>query len=73
MTYPDLPDQNIPSVIRFVMFWSGGLIKEQKTAQYIILGICILAVLTSIFLMTGVLTSSTQEPHPNLMQRQPIQ
>jgi len=39
-----------PKVIQWVIKYSGGLIEDEKQAQYIILGFVVLAIIISLFL-----------------------
>lgn len=45
------PDSELPKMVRLVMKLSGGAIKEQKQAEYILLGFVVLAILVSLFLV----------------------
>ena len=40
---PKAPGSDLPKMVRLVMKCSGGVIKEQKTAEYVLLGITVLA------------------------------
>ena len=42
-----------PKIVQLVIKWSGGVIKEQKQAEYVLLGVVILAIIVSIFLFFG--------------------
>ena len=40
---PKAPGSDLPKMVQLVMKLSGGTIKEQKTAEYVLLGIAVLA------------------------------
>lgn len=42
-----------PKIIQWVMKYSGGLIKNEKQAQYALLGFIILIIIVSLFLIFG--------------------
>lgn len=42
-----------PKVIRWVMKYSGGLVKDEKQASYVILGFVVLAIVVTLFLIFG--------------------
>ena len=48
-----LKTPDIPKIVQLVMKWSGGAIKEQKQAEYVLLGFIILAIIISLFLVFG--------------------
>ncbi|MFA5791859.1 MAG: hypothetical protein WC884_02385 [Candidatus Paceibacterota bacterium] len=48
-----LKNSDIPKMVQLVMKWSGGAIKEQRQAEYVLLGFVILAIIISGFLMFG--------------------
>ncbi|MFH1201199.1 MAG: hypothetical protein V1484_02670 [bacterium] len=49
---PEVPqDSDVPKMVQLVMKWSGGAIKEQKQAEYVLLGFVILAISISLFLV----------------------
>jgi hypothetical protein len=55
---------DIPKMVQLVMKWSGGAIKEQRQAEYILLGFVVLAIIISLFLFFGAsrkMNLSTQE------------
>jgi len=42
-----------PKIIQWVIKYSGGLIKDEKQAQYVILGFVVLVIIISLFLIFG--------------------
>jgi len=44
----------IPKMVQLVMKYSGGAIKEQKTAEYVLLGFVVLAIGVSLYLFFGI-------------------
>ena len=63
---PEIPkDSEVPKIVQLVMKWSGGAIKEQKQAEYILLGVAILAIGISLFL---IFRGSTGQKEPILYQ-----
>ncbi|PIS17481.1 MAG: hypothetical protein COT59_00480 [Candidatus Nealsonbacteria bacterium CG09_land_8_20_14_0_10_42_14] len=42
-----------PKIIRWLIKYSGGLIKNERQAFYVILGFIVLAIIVSIFLFSG--------------------
>lgn len=46
-------ETNTPKIVKLVMKYSGGAIKEQKTAEYVLLGIVILMFAVSFYLFFG--------------------
>ena len=42
-----------PKVIQWVMKYSGGLIKDEKQANYVLIGFAVLAIIISLFLFLG--------------------
>lgn len=46
--YPDTP-----KMIQWVIKYSGGLVKDEKQASYVLLGFVVLAVVVSLFLIFG--------------------
>ena len=46
-------ETDTPKVVKLVMKWSGGAIKEQRQAEYVLLGFVIVAIGISLFLVFG--------------------
>ncbi len=46
-------ETSTPKMVQLVMKLSGGAIKEQKQAEYVLLGFAILAIIISLFLFFG--------------------
>lgn len=42
-----------PKIVQWIVQYSGGFIKDEKQAQYALMGFMIAAVVTSIFLFSG--------------------
>jgi len=42
-----------PKIIQWVIKYSGGLVKDKKTANYILIGFVALAIIISLFLFFG--------------------
>jgi len=42
-----------PKIIQWVIKYSGGYIKDEKQASYVLLGFVVLAIITSLFLVWG--------------------
>jgi len=43
----------MPQVIKWTIKYSGGIIKNEKQASYVILGFVVLAIIISLFLIFG--------------------
>ena len=43
-----------PKIIRLVIKYSGGLVKDEKQANYVLLGFVALAIIISLFLIFGI-------------------
>ncbi|KKT01152.1 MAG: hypothetical protein UW07_C0056G0004 [Candidatus Nomurabacteria bacterium GW2011_GWF2_43_8] len=41
---------NMPKMVKLVIKWSGGAIKEQREAEYVLLGFAILVFIISLFI-----------------------
>ncbi|OHA09367.1 MAG: hypothetical protein A3B37_02275 [Candidatus Sungbacteria bacterium RIFCSPLOWO2_01_FULL_59_16] len=46
-------DPQSPKVVQWVMRYSGGLIQSEKQANYVLLGLAAVAIITSLFLFFG--------------------
>ncbi|MDO8686595.1 MAG: hypothetical protein Q7K11_00095 [Candidatus Berkelbacteria bacterium] len=72
------PIDETPKMVKLVMKLSGGAIQEQKTAEYVLLGFALLAILVSLFLFFGgkttqqKLTPAQLEQMKNMMPVIPI-
>jgi hypothetical protein len=51
-------ETDTPKIVKLVMKFSGGSIKEQKQAEYVLLGFVVLAIIVSGFLFYNSTTSS---------------
>jgi hypothetical protein len=47
------PISNVPKIVQLVIKWSGGAIKEERQAEYVLLGFVIVAIIVSLFLILG--------------------
>ena len=50
-----------PKMIQWVIKYSGGLIKTEKQANYVLIGFVVVAIIISLFLVFGGGKSATQE------------
>ncbi len=57
-----LKNSDIPKMVGWVMKLSGGAIKEQKTAEYVLLALVVLMVIISLFLFFSGEKKSTKPP-----------
>jgi hypothetical protein len=55
--YPD-----IPKIVQWVMKYSGGLVKDEKTASYVLLGFVALAIIIALFFFFGGSEKNTPPP-----------
>ncbi len=46
---PEDVKKDLPKMVQLVMKWSGGAIKEQKTAEYVLIGIAVLMFAASFY------------------------
>ncbi len=46
-------DDNTPNIVRWVIKYSSGLIKNEKQATYVIYGFVVLIIIISLFLVLG--------------------
>ena len=51
-----------PKIISWVIRYSGGLVKDEKQASYVLLGFVVVAVVISLFLIFGVTNKNTFVP-----------
>ncbi|NCS68189.1 hypothetical protein GW777_07500 [Candidatus Peregrinibacteria bacterium] len=42
-----------PKIVQWVIKYSGGLIKDEKQANYVLIGFVVLAIIVSLFLIFG--------------------
>jgi len=52
-------ETDAPKIVQLVMKYSGGAIKEQKQAEYVLFGFVVLTIIISLFLFFG---GGTSEP-----------
>ena len=50
----------MPKIIQWVIKYSGGLVKNEKQANYVLLGFVVLAIIVSLFLFFGGRNKSSQ-------------
>jgi predicted PurR-regulated permease PerM len=62
-TSSSLPET--PKIIQWVMKYSGSLVKNEKQAQYVVLGFVVLAIIVSLFLVFGGGGNGTLPPAPS--------
>ncbi len=67
---PVSSSKDVPGMAGLVIKYSGGLIKEQKTAEYVLLGIVILCMGASMYFFFGG-SSSTVPPPINIKATNP--
>ncbi|MFA4975410.1 MAG: hypothetical protein WC839_03065 [Candidatus Paceibacterota bacterium] len=58
-----------PKMVQWVIKYSGGIIKEQRQAEYILLGFVVVAIVVSLFLFFGGSKNNLQKL-PDLMLRE---
>lgn len=46
-------ESTTPKIVELVIKWSGGAIKEQKQAEYFLLGFIVVSILISLYLFFG--------------------
>ena len=67
-------ETNTPKIIKLVMKYSGGSIKEENQASYVLIGFVVVAIVISLYLFFG--GKSTQQKIPpavlEQMKRMPI-
>ena len=59
----------IPKIIQWTMKYSGGTIKDQRQAEYVLLGFVVLAIIISLFLFFGTSSTSTNKAGINQMMQ----
>ena len=61
---------DVPKMVQLVMKWSGGAIKEQKTAEYVLLGFCLLFIVSAIFIFfsSSSFFSTSQKPTATMIE-----
>ena len=58
-----------PKMVKLVMKYSGGAIKEQKQAEYVLLAFVIVALIISGFLVFGGSAVNVKSPTPDIINR----
>ncbi len=58
-----------PKMITLVMKYSGGMIKNHRQAEYVLLGLVILAIIISLFLFFGGGENISKKPSSDLINR----
>lgn len=61
-------ETSTPKMVQLVMKWSGGAIKEQKQAEYILFGFVLLAIGVSLFLFFSSGNTSPEIP-PEVLEQ----
>ncbi|MFZ3011487.1 MAG: hypothetical protein WA060_00595 [Minisyncoccia bacterium] len=69
-------NSEIPKMVQLIMKWSGGAIKEQKQAEYVLLTFIAIAMLISLYLFFGQtllnkFSSEKQIPQDQMMELYP--
>lgn len=71
-----LKDSENSKMAQLVIKYSGGLIKEQKQAEYFLLGICVVCIVGTIIVFTSSSTKTSQKPTAktieNMKQTAPV-
>ena len=55
-------ETNTPTMIKLVMKFSGGLVKSERQAVYVLLGFVVIAIAISLFLFFKSFNGNTQTP-----------
>ncbi|MEK7081213.1 MAG: hypothetical protein AAB902_02395 [Patescibacteria group bacterium] len=56
------PVSNVPKIVQLVMKCSGGAIKQEKQAEYVLLGFVVVAIIVSLFLVFRGRGNKQQKP-----------
>lgn len=59
----------IPKMVQLVMKYSGGAIKEQRQAEYVLLGFVFVVIAISLYLFFGGTTNKVKSPTFDLINR----
>jgi len=51
-----------PKIVEWVIKYSGGLVKDEKQASYVLIGFVVVAIIVSLFLIFGAVSSSSPPP-----------
>ncbi len=62
-------DISTPKMVKKLIKWSGGAIKDQRQAEYVLLGVVIVFISISIYLFFGVSSGSNEAP-PSFIRMQ---
>ncbi len=54
-------DPETPKMIKWVMQYSGGLVKDEKQANYVLIGIAVCALLLTVFLVKSSFGSGSSQ------------
>jgi len=60
-----------PKVIQWVMKYSGGLVKDEKQAIYVLIGFVAVAIVVSLFLVFGGGSSANKTANDQIMRLHP--
>ena len=53
-----------PRIVQWTMWYSGGLVKDERQAQYVLLGFVVAAIAVSLYLFFGAGTGTQQQFTP---------
>ncbi len=62
-------NSDVPKMVELVMKWSGGAIKEQKTAEYVLFGFVVLMFAVSFYLFFGGSAVKVKSPALDIINR----
>lgn len=54
--------RSTPKIVQWVIKYSGGLVKDEKQANYVLLGFVVVAVVISLFFVFGGGSSKSEKP-----------
>lgn len=60
---------NSPKIIQWTMNLSGGLVKNEKQAGYILLGFVAIAIIVALFLILSGSTNEVKSPKPDIINQ----
>ena len=57
-----------PKIVKLIIKYSGGLIKDEKQANYVLIGLTVAAIIASLFLVFGGDKNKQQELPPMVLK-----
>ena len=57
-----------PKIVKLIIKYSGGLIKDEKQANYVLIGLTVAAIIASLFLVFGGEKNKQQELPPMVLK-----